>query len=226
MESSISSRLKELADPAYRAFQSRLIPTVPAERVLGVRIPALRALARQVADTPEARAFLLSLPHRFYDEDNLHALLLNSARDYGELIAALHRFLPYVDNWATCDLLSPVLFRRHPDALPEQAHAWILSGQEYTVRFGMGVLMRHYLTDDFRPEYLAWVARVRSEAYYVRMMAAWFFAEALVERPDDALPYWTQRRLDPWIHNKAIQKAVESRRISTAQKQFLRSLKI
>ena len=222
----ILSRLTELSDPAYRAFQSRLIPTVPMERVLGVRIPALRALAREIAGSPEACAFLLALPHRFYDEDNLHALLLNDSRDENELIDELHRFLPLVDNWATCDLLSPALFRRHPDALPEQAHAWILSGQEYAQRFGIGVLMRHYLTDFFRPEYLDWVASVRTEAYYVRMMIAWFFAEALAARPDGALPYWTQRRLEPWIHNKAIQKAVESRRISPEQKQFLRSLRI
>ena len=195
------------------------------ERVLGVRIPALRALAREIAGSPEACAFLLALPHRFYDEDNLHALLLNDSRDENELIDELHRFLPLVDNWATCDLLSPALFRRHPDALPEQAHAWILSGQEYAQRFGIGVLMRHYLTDFFRPEYLDWVASVRTEAYYVRMMIAWYLAEALVSHRDDALAAIALPELDPQLRRMAIRKGIESLRVPAETKDTLRHLR-
>ena len=201
----IVSRLRQRADEGYRAFHMRLVPNVEPARILGVRVPEVRALARSLAGTPEAETFLRELPHEYYEENNLHAFLLERERDYGALIEGLNRFLPFVDNWATCDSLSPALFKKHPDGLPEQALQWMQSDQTYTVRFGIGVLMR--------------------EEYYVRMMVAWYFATALAAREEDVLPYLTGRRLDPWTHRKAIQKAIESNRITPERKQFLRTLR-
>ena len=221
----IVSRLRQRADEGYRAFHMRLIPTVAPARILGVRTPDVRALARSLAGTPEAETFLRELPHEYYEENNLHAFLLERERDYGALIEGLNRFLPFVDNWATCDSLSPVLFKKHPDGLPEQALQWMQSDQTYTVRFGIGVLMRHYLDEGFRPEYAERVAKIHSGEYYVRMMVAWYFAAALAAREEDVLPYLTGRRLDPWTHRKAIQKAIESNRITPERKRFLRSLR-
>ena len=222
----IVSRLRQRADEGYRAFHMRLVPNVEPARILGVRVPEVRALARSLAGTPEAETFLRELPHEYYEENNLHAFLLERERDYGALIEGLNRFLPFVDNWATCDSLSPALFKKHPDGLPEQALQWMQSDQTYTVRFGIGVLMRYYLDEGFRPEYAERVAAVRSEEYYVRMMVAWYFATALAKQPDDTLPYLTERRLDVWTHNKAIQKAVESYRIPPELKQHLREMRI
>ena len=221
----IVSRLRQRADEGYRAFHMRLVPNVEPARILGVRVPEVRALARSLAGTPKAEAFLRELPHEYYEENNLHAFLLERERDYGALIEGLNRFLPFVDNWATCDSLSPALFKKHPDGLPEQALQWMQSDQTYTVRFGIGVLMRYYLDEGFRPEYAERVAAVRSEEYYVRMMVAWYFATALAAREEDVLPYLTGRRLDPWTHRKAIRKAIESNRITPERKQFLRTLR-
>ena len=221
----IVSRLRQRADEGYRAFHMRLVPNVEPARILGVRVPEVRALARSLAGTPKAEAFLRELPHEYYEENNLHAFLLERERDYGALIEGLNRFLPFVDNWATCDSLSPALFKKHPDGLPEQALQWMQSDQTYTVRFGIGVLMRYYLDEGFRPEYAERVAAVRSEEYYVRMMVAWYFATALAAREEDVLPYLTGRRLDPWTHRKAIQNAIESNRITPERKQFLRTLR-
>ena len=221
----IVSMLRQRADEGYRAFHMRLVPNVEPARILGVRVPEVRALARSLAGTPEAETFLRELPHEYYEENNLHAFLLERERDYGALIEGLNRFLPFVDNWATCDSLSPALFKKHPDGLPEQALQWMQSDQTYTVRFGIGVLMRYYLDEGFRPEYAERVAAVRSEEYYVRMMVAWYFATALAAREEDVLPYLTGRRLDPWTHRKAIQKAIESNRITPERKQFLRTLR-
>ena len=221
----IVSRLRQRADEGYRAFHMRLVPNVEPARILGVRVPEVRALARSLAGTPEAETFLRELPHEYYEENNLHAFLLERERDYGALIEGLNRFLPFVDNWATCDSLSPALFKKHPDGLPEQALQWMQSDQTYTVRFGIGVLMRYYLDEGFRPEYAERVTAVRSEEYYVRMIVAWYFATALAGREEDVLPYLTGRRLDPWTHRKAIQKAIESNRITPERKQFLRTLR-
>ena len=221
----IVSRLRQRADEGYRAFHMRLVPNVEPARILGVRVPEVRALARSLAGTPEAETFLRELPHEYYEENNLHAFLLERERDYGALIEGLNRFLPFVDNWATCDSLSPALFKKHPDGLPEQALQWMQSDQTYTVRFGIGVLMRYYLDEGFRPEYAERVAAVRSEEYYVRMMVDWYFATALAAREEDVLPDLTGRRLDPWTHRKAIQKAIESNRITPERKQFLRTLR-
>ena len=221
----ILARLRELADPAYQSFQSALIPTIDPQRVLGVRMPALRRLARQLHGTDEARAFLARLPHQYYDENNLHGLLINEEKDYDAAVAALDAFLPFVDNWATCDLLSPKAFRKHPPELRKQIRRWVEDAHTYTVRFGLGMLMSFYLDEGFQMEDLDLAAGVRREEYYVKMMAAWYFATALAKQYDAALPYLRQRRLDRWTHNKTIQKAVESYRITPEQKDELRSLR-
>ena len=221
----IQDRLFALQDPEYRLFQSRLMPTVDPARVIGVRTPDLRKLSRELAGTEQAAAFVRQLPHDYYEENNLHGLLIASLRDYGETVAALESFLPHVDNWATCDLLHPRAFDKCPEALPDQLFRWLQSDGTYTVRFAMGMLMSLYLDEAFRPRYADWVAGVKSEEYYVNMMAAWYFATALAKRWDDVFPYLTDHRLPVWTHNKAIQKAIESRRISPEQKQILRSLK-
>ena len=174
---------------------------------------------------PLAEDFLRQLPHRYYEENNLHGLLISSIPNYGPSVAALEAFLPHVDNWATCDLLSPKAFRDHPPELPGQIRRWVGDPHPYTVRFGLGVLLSFYLDEDFRPEYLALAAGVRREEYYVRMMVAWYFATALAKQYDAALPYLVNRRLDRWTHNKTIQKAVESYRITPEQKTYLRSLR-
>ena len=220
VDTPIVQRLFALQDLTYQKFQCKLMPTVSPDVVIGVRMPDLRRLAKQLRGTPEAEHFLNQLPHTYYEENNLHGLLLCEYKGYEETVEALNRFLPYVDNWATCDLLSPKAFGKHPEALPRQAWTWMQSNHTYTVRFGLGVLLRFYLDSYFSPEYLDWAAEVRAEDYYVQMMVAWYFAEALVKQWDAALPYLTQHRLSPWIHNKTIQKATESFRIDPEQKTF------
>lgn len=221
----IQEKLFALQDLNYRQFQAKLTPTVDPEQIIGVRMPALRKLAKELKGTAEAEAFLAALPHRYYDENNLHGLLLCARSGYEETVAGLEIFLPHVDNWATCDLLSPRAFRTHPPQLPEQIRRWLDSGDTYTVRFGLEMLMSFYLDECFRPEYLDWAAEVKSEEYYVRMMVAWYFATALAKQYDAALPYLTSRRLEQWTHNKTIQKAVESYRITPEQKDALRALR-
>lgn len=221
----IQEKLFALQDLNYRQFQAKLMPTVDPEQIIGARMPALRKLAKELKGTAEAEAFLAALPHRYYDENNLHGLLLCARSGYEETVAGLEDFLPHVDNWATCDLLSPRAFRSHPLQLPGQIRRWLDSGDTYTVRFGLEMLMSFYLDECFRPEYLDWAAEVKSEEYYVRMMVAWYFATALAKQYDAALPYLTSRRLEQWTHNKTIQKAVESYRITPEQKDALRALR-
>ncbi|MDE6880790.1 MAG: DNA alkylation repair protein [Oscillospiraceae bacterium] len=222
----IQARLFALQDTAYKDFQCKLIPTVNPAKVIGVRTPALRKLAAEVAKSPEAEPFLRGLPHQYYDENNLHGCLISAMRDYGQTVEALEIFLPCVDNWATCDLISPKAFRKHPPGLPEQARQWMGAEHVYTIRFGIGVLLAFYLDEAFEPRYLDWAAELRSGEYYVNMMTAWYFATALAKQYEAAVPYLEQRRLDRWTHNKAIQKAVESLRIPQETKEYLRSLKV
>lgn len=221
----IQKKLFSLQDAQYRDFNSKLMPTVDKSAVIGVRTPALRKLAKELYGSQQAREFMAELPHEYFEENNLHGFLIAQIKDYGECIAALKRFLPYVDNWATCDQMSPRVFRKHPPELPVQAAEWIASGAAYTVRFGVGVLMNHYLDGEFSPEYPALVAGIRSEEYYVNMMAAWYFATALAKQYEAVIPYIRQNRLPLWTHNKAIQKALESYRVSDEHKAYLRSLK-
>ena len=221
----IQARLIQLADPGYRAFHSKLMPTVDPEKILGVRVPQLRALAKKLSGTHTAAAFLQDLPHRYYEEDNLHGLLIAAGRDFSWVLEQLDQFLPYIDNWATCDLIHPKTFRKHPEGLEEKIQTWLACQEPYTVRFGLGTLLTFYLDDAFRPEHLQWAAQLKREEYYIRMMTAWYFATALAKQYDQALPYLQKNRLDPWTHNKTIQKAVESARISSEQKTYLSTLR-
>lgn len=222
----IKETLYALQDREYRSFQAKLIPTVPMERIIGVRTPELRKLAKQLRGSAEAGAFLRSLPHDTFDEDNLHAFLLSEEKDFAACVQGVEDFLPYVDNWATCDQMSPKAFAKNKPALLPYIRRWIASERTYTRRFGIGLLMSHFLDGDFREEYLAWVSDIRSEEYYVNMMLAWYFATALAKQYEAALPYVEGRRLAPWVHNKTIQKAVESCRVSDERKAHLKTLKI
>lgn len=221
----IRERLEALGDAQNADFLARLTPGIAREAILGVRMGALRALAKELRGTPEAAAFLAALPHETLEENTLHALLLNEERDYDALLAALERFLPHVDNWATCDTLRPKAVRRRLNDFERVIEGFLASEHPYTQRFGMEMLMAYYLDDAFRPGQLALVGNVRSEHYYVRMMAAWYFATALAKQPQSTLPWIEQRRLEPWTHRKTIQKAVESFRIDDETKAYLRTLK-
>lgn len=227
VEQTVRERLFALQDFGYRDFHSKLMPTVDKDRIIGVRTPALRAYAAEFSKTGGAAEFLRILPHRYYEEDNLHGFLIERIGEYEPTVEALEAFLPYVDNWATCDLMSPGVFAKHRPQILEKLRAdWLYSPHTYTCRFAIGVLMRHFLKEAFTPEIPELVASVRSEEYYVRMMIAWFFASALCERYDETISYITERRLDPWTHNKSIQKAIESRQVSEGTKKYLRTLRV
>ena len=220
----VRERLFALRDETNAAFMARLVPTLPPESVLGVRMPDCRALAKELCRMPDIGEFLTDLPHRYLDENNLHALILNEEKDCAAAVAAIDAFLPYVDNWATCDALRPKAFKKHPSALPDECRRWMRSGATYTVRFGIEMLMTHYLDADFRPEYLEEVSIIKSKEYYVNMMIAWYFATALAKQYEAAISYIEQRRLDQWTHNKTIRKAIESCRITEERKAYLRTL--
>lgn len=226
VEEYIEGRLFELKDPGYREFHSRLMPTIDKETIIGVRTPQLRKLAKEFGRMPEAAEFLKKLPHRYYEENNLHGLLIETIRDYEECLQAVNVFLPYIDNWATCDMLSPKVFGRHLAELLPQVKAWIDSGKTYTVRFGIGMLMRFYLDEEFSVDYARLVAGVKSDEYYVNMMVAWYFATALAKQYEAVLPFLKQHCLAKWTHNKTIQKAVESYRITDEQKVYLKTLRV
>ena len=213
-------------DTKYRDFQAKLLPTVDKETVIGVRTPALRKYAKQLAKREDVTVFLNDIPHHYFDENQLHAFVISEIKDFDSCMTEVERFLPYVDNWATCDQLSPKVFKKHRQKLLERIREWIGSEYTYTVRFAIGMLMQHFLDEDFDPSYPEMVAAVRSEEYYINMMIAWYFTTALVKQYETILPYIEDRRLAPWTHNKAIQKSVESYRITPEQKDYLRSLKI
>ena len=221
----ITTKLFSLQDTAYRDFQVKLIPGMDAQKKIGVRTPELRKLAKELAKREDIREFLNDLPHQYFDENQLHAFILSGEKDFEKCMEDLERFLPYVDNWATCDQMSPKVFRKNRKKLLESINRWIESEHTYTVRFAIKMLMEHFLDEDFDPIYPEMVATVRSEEYYIRMMIAWYFATALAKQFDAAVPYLEQGKLDVWIHNKTIQKAVESYRITEEQKIYLKSLK-
>lgn len=220
----IRQHLIMMADPVYKRFQCRLMPTVDPHAVIGIPMPHLRKYAKLLKDL--SGFYLNALPHRYYEENNLHGILISNFTDVDTAIAALDCFLPYVDNWATCDLIAPKVFLKHPAGLIPKVQQWINSEHTYTVRFGIGVLLRYYFDNAFESMYPEIVSQVRSQEYYVNMMTAWYFATALAKQYDAALPYIKERRLDPWTHNKTIQKAIESYRITSEQKEYLRTLKI
>ena len=221
----IRERLFELRDEKYRVFQTKLIPDADPGRMIGVRTPALRKLAKQLQSDPQTDAFLQTLPHKYYEEDNLHGLLICARRDFAETIRGLDAFLPFVDNWATCDLLRPVSFAKHKPQLRKEIGRWLGSVHVYTVRFGIEMLMTHFLEADFDPRDLARVAAIRTDAYYLRMMQAWYFATALAKQWDAALPLLQGQALEPWTRRKSIQKALESYRVPEARKTILRRLR-
>ena len=222
----IQKRLFELKDENYAEFQSKLTPNVPSENFIGVRVPEVRKLAKQLAKEGSYTDFLNQLPHKYYDENMLNGLLIAEIKDYDKCIEALERFLPYVDNWAVCDTMSPQVFKKHRAQLLEKIKEWSASQHVYTCRFGIEMLMTHFLDDDFKPEYLDIPVSVNLEDYYAKMMVAWFFATALAKQWDATLPYIKDNRLtDDWTHNKTIQKARESFRITNEQKELLKTMK-
>ena len=222
---SIREELFRHQDEKYRDFQSRLIPTVKPNAIIGVRTPELRRMAKQLVKEKEIREFLHTLPHRYFDENQLHAFIISEIRDYEQCMEEVNRFLPHVDNWATCDQMSPRIFKKHRQQLLMEIKTWLRTDETYTIRFAIGMLMEHFLDEDFCEEYPDMVAEVRSDEYYVNMMIAWYFATALAKQYDAVLPYLEKERLDVWTHNKAIQKSVESYRITPEQKEYLRQLK-
>lgn len=221
----IREELFALSDPEYRVFQANLTPTVTIEQIIGVRIPVLRDFAKKIYGTPEAEAFLQELPHKYYDENNLHAFLVEKEKMFDNCTKKVDNFLPFVDNWATCDMMRPKVFGKHlPELLPF-IKRWLASDETYTIRYGIEMLMNFYLDGAFAPEYPEWVAAIKSEEYYVNMMIAWYFATALAKQYDAVLPYLQDNKMSVWVHNKTIQKAVESRRITPEQKEYLKSLR-
>ena len=219
-------RLLSLRDEDYRRFNLRLIPNIQPGRMIGVRTPELRRIAKELARSPEVSAFLACLPHEYYEEDNIHGFIIEGFADFNDTIAALDKFLPYIDNWATCDLISPRCFAAHREELRGHIRRWLASDRTYTIRFALDMMIKHCLGESFDPGLLDLAAQLRSDEYYVRMAAAWYFSAALVSQYDAVLPYFTDYRLDGWTHNKAIQKAIESRRIGDETKAYLRTLKV
>ncbi len=222
----IRRKLFSLQDIKYRDFQAKLIPGKTAEVMIGVRTPELRKLAKELGGREDIGEFLADLPHEYFDEDQLHAFIISGIKDYKECMEEVCRFLPFVDNWATCDQMSPKVFKKHRPALANQADRWLDSDETYTVRFGIGMLMEHFLDEDFDIKYPERIAGLRSDEYYVNMMIAWYFATALAKQYEAIIPYIENKRLDIWTHNKTIQKATESYRITPEQKEYLRTLKI
>lgn len=221
----IEKLLLSLADEKYKEFHKKLIPTVNEDKIIGIRTPVLRKTAKEIKDSPEAKAFIDTLPHFYYEENNLHAFLVEFIKDYDKAVSETEKFLPYIDNWATSDSFLPKIFKKNKDKLIVKINEWIKSDKTYTIRYAMGLLMSLYLDDDFKTEYAGIVANVSSEEYYIIMMQAWYFATALAKQYDAVLPYFTGKKLSKDVNNKAIQKAIESRRIDADTKAFLKGLK-
>lgn len=221
----IINKLFELQDKEYAEFQSKLTPNIEREKFIGVRVPEVRKLAKQYIKDKESEKFLNKLPHKYYDENMLHGLLISEIKDYELCIKEVDRFLPYVDNWAVCDIMSPKIFKKYKNELIDKIKIWSKSKHTYTCRFGVEMLMSHYLDEDFKKDYLKIPAEIHSEEYYIQMMIAWFFATALAKQWDATIIYIEKNKLDKWVHNKTIQKARESYRITDEQKEYLKGLK-
>ena len=221
----IQERLFRLQDPGYREFTAPLLPGVEPDTIIGVRLPAVHALAKELVKEGKEQAFLKELPHRFFEENGLHASILCLEKDFSVCLDEIECFLPFIDNWSVCDGLKPTVLKKHRPELLERIPAWLASERPYTVRYGISMLMSHFLDGDFQPAYLDWVSALRSEEYYVNMMIAWYFATALAKQYGAAVPYIEGRRLARWTHNKSIQKAVESFRVPEERKVYLKSLR-
>ncbi len=213
-------------DVKYRDFQSKLTPTIEANTAIGVRTPVLRKLAKDYSKRQDVDDFLADLPHKYFDENQLHAFILSEIKDFDECIGKLERFLPFVDNWATCDQMSPKCFKKNHEKLLPYLNKWIKSDDTYTVRFAIVTFMAHFLDDDFDEGYHKLVSDIKSDEYYINMAIAWYFATALAKQYDKTIPYIENKTLDVWTHNKAIQKSIESYRVTAEHKEYLKSLKI
>ena len=222
----VEKQLFEMQDLKYRDFHAGLMPNIDKNRIIGVRTPQLRKFAKEYGKTENAKTFLTVLPHQYYEENNLHGLLIEQIKEYDSALDELERFLPYIDNWATCDMLAMKVVKKHLDLFIKKIYQWLESKHTYTIRFAIGMLMRYYLEDTFKIGYARKVAEIRSEEYYVNMMRAWYFATALAKQYEQVIPFLEERQLDVWTHNKTIQKSVESYRISPKQKEYLITLKI
>ena len=222
----IRAELFKMQDMDYRDFNSKLIPTVDKESMIGIRTPDLRKYAKQLGKSSDVIEFLQTLPHKYFDENQLHAFIISEIKDFKNCIDEINRFLPYIDNWETCDQLSPKVFKKYHNELFEYIKDWLKSDKVYTLRFGIGMLMEHFLDEDFDILYPETVSNIRSDEYYINMMIAWYFATALAKQYESVIPFIENNSLDIWTHNKAIQKAVESLRISDEKKEYLKSLKI
>lgn len=223
--SEVLEELKKLHDDGYRKMQITIIPNIDENAIIGVRTPALRALAKEFLKREDISVFLNDLPHKYFEENQLHSFILSTMKDMDTCVRLVDEFLPYVDNWATCDQLSPKIFKKNKATLLEYIDKWLKSDQIYVKRFAIGMLMEHFLNEDFKTSYLTKVAKIRSSEYYLNMMIAWYFATALAKQYDSTLPFIEQQKLDKWTHNKTIQKAVESYRITPEQKAYLKTLK-
>ena len=222
----IQKQLFKMQDLGYKKFHSKLMPTVDEQKVIGIRIPVLRKFAKEFAKTEEAGKFIAELPHTYYEENNLHAFVLEKIKDFETAVKLTEEFLPYIDNWATCDMFMPLVFKNNRDKILPYALNWIKSHNIYTIRYGIGILMKLFLDENFKEDYMKVVSGVVSEEYYVNMMIAWYFATALAKQYKSAVKYIEQKRLPVWVHNKTIQKAVESYRIPDETKEYLKTLKI
>ena len=221
----IIRELFRLQDKDYALLQAKIIPNIASEKIIGVRTPALRTFAKTLYKDSDIEDFLSGVPHQYFDEDQLHAFVISLEKDFDRCITRVDAFLPYIDNWATCDQLSPKVFKKNPEKLLPFIQTWIKSDRTYTVRFAIGMLMQHFLNENFDTKYVDMVAEIRSKEYYINMMIAWYFATALAKQYESVLPYIEEKRLDSWTHNKAIQKSVESYRITDEQKKYLKSMK-
>ena len=221
----IIRELFRLQDKDYALLQAKIIPNIASEKIIGVRTPALRTFAKTLYKDSDIEDFLSGVPHQYFDEDQLHAFVISLEKDFDRCIKRVDAFLPYIDNWATCDQLSPKVFKKNPEKLLPFIQTWIKSDKTYTVRFAIGMLMQHFLDENFDTKYVDMVAEIRSKEYYINMMIAWYFATALAKQYESVLPYIEEKRLDSWTHNKTIQKSVESYRITDEQKKYLKSMK-
>lgn len=222
----VEAELFKLQDKKYQALQINIVPNVDKEKIIGVRVPEIRKLAKKYKDDDSVNIFLKELPHKYYDENLLHGLIISEIKDYDRCIEEAQKFLPYVDNWAVCDTMSPKVFAKNKDKLIIKIEKWIKSSKLYTCRFGIRMLMNHFLKDDYKKEYLELPAAIHTDEYYLKMMIAWFYATALAYRWDDTIKYLDEKKLDKWTHNKTIQKAIESYRITDSQKEYLRKIKL
>ncbi|EHL18005.1 hypothetical protein HMPREF9630_01261 [Peptoanaerobacter stomatis] len=223
---SVIEQLFELQDLSYKDFHKKLIPNIDEDNIIGVRTPVLRKFAKEFAKSELKDEFLNSLPHKYYDENNLHAFVIEAIKDYDECINKIDEFLPYIDNWATCDLLSPKIFKKYKKEVYDKIKIWIKSDKTYTVRFAIVTLLANYLDDDFEEEMLTLVTDIKSEEYYINMAIAWYVSVALVKQYDSTIKLIQSKKLDKFTHNKSIQKAIESYRVDDDKKKYLRTLKI